>query len=170
MVILVHTTSHQRSFFNATVKQWNKIPDTTRLLTHQAFKKQVTKQLGLPAPPAYYSVGSKEHNILHTRLRTQMSFLNSHRFQVQKTDTPSCSCGYHTEDNRHFVLHCSKYTRQRQTLFDNIAHKLRNFTQHSPSNQLDTLLHGTNLSDGDGREVARQFQNFIQTSGRFFEN
>ena len=165
---LVHTSSFQQSFFNITSKQWNQFHENVRSLSHKNFKKHVTKQLGLPKPPDFYFQGSKKGNTLHTRLRTEMSHLNSHLFKVQKSDIPSCSCGHPTENNSHFILHCPNYTHYRTILFDNISITLQNpFTLNTPQRQLDILIHGADLGGGEGRLVARYFQAYLLNCGRF---
>ena len=163
-----HTTTHQRSFFNLTGNEWNKLPNSTRELSHSSFKKQITKQLCIPKPPYYYSHGSKTSNILHTRLRTGMSQLNAHLYQTQKSDSPACSCGHPQENVSHFILTCPLNTCHRNELFGKISQTLQcNFTHKSTPIQLELLLHGTNLSDGVGRAVARHFQNYLHNTLRF---
>ena len=163
-----HTTAFQRSFIHTTTKQWNQLSQTTRELGHKAYKKHIREQLGPSVPPSFYNEGSREGNILHTRLRTGMTSLNSHLFRIQKFSTPACDCGYKDESTRHFVLSCPKYNQPRTTLFNNVAHIIgTSFTNRSPTQQLLILTHGTHLCDVDGRAVAREFQKILLASGRF---
>ena len=144
------------------------MPDNVKQLSHNDFKKHVTQQLSVPKPPIYYLHGRKTQNILHTRLRTDMSHLNAHLFKIQKVETPACSCGHPVENTSHFVLACPKYNSQRHTLLNFLSNTLNcNFTSKPKPIQLQILLHGTNLSSGDGRVVARHFQNYLQHSLRF---
>ena len=167
--LLPHRTrSYQSSFFLSTAKLWNTLPESLRSLSHTSFKKEINKRLGVSKPPDYYTLGSKTGNILHTRLRTEMSYLNSHRFQINKTDTPECCCGYPKEDVRHYVLFCPNYDIQRQELNQNVSRILGdNFTNYLPDLQLKILIHGDTLSGEGGREMARYFQNFLTKTNRF---
>ena len=161
------TTAYKRSFFINTSKQYNEIPLDARNLNHTLFKKHLQKHLGTPKPPTYYTFGSKTGNTLQTRLRNEMSHLNSHLYAIQKVTSPACACGYKVESVRHYVLSCPLYTEQRQLLFNNMSLTLNDFTHNNPSQQLEILLHGTNLSSGDGRAVAHHFQSFVLNSHRF---
>ena len=162
------TTSYKRSFFILANKLYNELPDVVRSLRQNKFNKHITEQLGTPQPPEFYALGSKTGNILHTRLRNEMSGLNSHLFKIQRTTAPSCPCGHNTESVRHYLLECSLYTNQRNTLFNNIRLTLNcDLTQHSALTQLQILLRGTHLDSGDGRTVAYHLQTFILNSRRF---
>ena len=115
---------HQHSFFALTGHEWNQLPDDTKQLSYRDFKKYITQQLSTPNPPLYYLHGTKALDILHTRLRTDMSQLNANTFKIQKSDTPACSCGHSQENTAHFILSCPKYTSHRNTLFHNLSHTL----------------------------------------------
>ena len=162
------TTSYQSSFFLSTGKQWNLLQESIRSLPHLSFKRVISERLGVPKPPTYYEIGTKTGNIFHTRLRTQMSNLNSHLFEIQKLETPECACGYRTENLHHFILSCPKYELQRNDLFRNISQIIgEDLNRMSPSLLLRLLLHGDSLSDEGGCEVAYHFQNFLIQSHRF---
>ena len=162
------TTSYQNSFFLSTGKLWNNLPEPTRTLSQTSFKREIAERLGVPTPPAYYATGSKMGNILHTRLRTEMSHLNSHLFQIHKHDTSECSCGHLVENARHFILYCPNYVPKRHELAQNISQALDiDFLSLPPLIQLRILIHGDTLGSEDGRAVACHFQNFLFNSHRF---
>ena len=54
--------------------------------------------------------------MLHTRLRTNCSFLNQDLFRKTISDTSQCTCGS-SETTDHFMLACPLYHVQRQELF-----------------------------------------------------
>ena len=81
------TVQYQRSFFQATSKQWNQLPSTTRELGHKLFKKKIRDMMGPPNPPYYNIIGTKKGNMLHTRLRNDMTQLNSHLFKIKKKNS-----------------------------------------------------------------------------------
>ena len=169
----MHTTlssnlsSYKRSFFLTTGAQWNTLQDTMRHLSHHTFRKQLCEQLGEPDPPTFYAIGTKKGNILHARLRMDMSELNSHSFTIQKISSPACRCGFHTENIKHFVFSCPNYMQQRMLMQSQISAIIRDFKSKSTTDKLQILLHGTGLSGGDGRGVALHFQNFLLSSGQF---
>ena len=166
--IKTHTTSYKRSFFPTTIEQWNELTSDSQQLTHTTFKKHIRQQLGTPDPPNFYVEGSKSYNILHSRLRMNMSHLNSHQFMIQKVESPECICGHRNEDTNHFVLNCPIYESSRNTMFTKLSRKLKtDFRRLSPKRQLAILLHGADLSSGDGAAVALYFQDFLQGSKRF---
>ena len=163
------TTSYQRSFVPATSREWNKLPETTRLIEPpKLFKTAIVRRLGAKRPPPYYALGSKFGNILHTRLRVETSCLNAHRYRILLTETPFCSCGYRSEDTIHFTLSCPLYAAPRTHLFQSLNTILNNnFSTLSPATQINSLVCGTGISAGDGVGVAAAFQNFLLASNRF---
>ena len=119
-------------------------------------------------PPPYFKIGTKTGNVLHTRLRIEMSQLNSHLFQIQRHDTPECSCGYKTESVTHFIFTCPNYSLQREELFGCIREIIgESFARMSPLLKLRLILQGDGLGGEDGCAVAYHFQKFLVRSRRF---
>ena len=165
------TSSYHRSYFPTTGAQWNKLTDTTKQLKHTTFKKHLREQLGVSDPPRYYTLGTKMGNILHSRLRMNLSQLNSHLFAIQKISTSSCRCGYRNETITHFIFKCPNHVNQRTTLFQDVSKTLLTDFEVIPRNkQLEALLYGKHLSDSSGRLVASHFQNFLLSSKRFLDH
>ena len=118
-------TSFQRSFVPSTIRLWNNLPENIRILTqHSQFKRAVFKQMGPSRPPKYYELGTKIGNILHTKLRLGISDLNSHLFQIQKSDTTACRCGHTQENVQHFIFQCPNYREKRLTLYQSFQKSL----------------------------------------------
>ena len=69
--------------------------------------------------PFYYYTGSRRGQILHSRLRMQLSSLNQHLCRKNIVDSPSCICGL-TESTTHYLFHCPRYTAQRQMYINSI--------------------------------------------------
>ena len=162
-------SSFQRSFIPATTKLWNTLPPSIQSIDSlPKFKRALEERMGTDPAPPYYSFGTKIGNTIHTTIRMGMSPLNIHKFQIQKTDDPSCSCGSSCETVAHFTLHCSLYKNIRKRLFDNVTDILSlDFSLLPPQDQLAILLHGTGLGAGEGLAVATSFQNYLIRSGRF---
>ena len=163
------TTLFQRSFILATTRDWNKLPESLRSTpSPRSFKREVLRRLGVPTPPAYYSLGTKIGNILHTKLRVGMSDLNAHQYTIQRTTTPICSCSNAPETTAHFIIHCRLHTPSRLKLTTALTHTLHfDFSNLPHDTQMRTLLHGTHLSTGERSGVARLFQQFLFETKRF---
>ena len=164
-----NTTLFQRSFFPATTRDWNKLPESIRTTkSPKSFKRELLKRLGAPTPPVYYSLGSKTGNILHTKLRVCMSDLNAHLYQVQKSTTPLCDHDNLLETTTHFITKCELYTHCRSKLYNSVSDILQfDFSQLSKDEKTNILLHGTCLSTGERGGVARSFQQYLFESKRF---
>ena len=163
------TTLFQRSFFPATIRDWNKLPESIRSTNRpKSFKREILKRLGAPTPPVYYSLGSKIGNTLHTNLRVDMSYLNVHLYPVQKSSTPLCNHDNLLETPIHFITNCTLYADSRSRLYDRISEIIQlDFTQLPNQTKTDILLHGTNLGTGEREGVARSFQQYLLETKRF---
>ena len=163
------TVSFKRSFLINAIDSWNKLPLNVRdSSSAKIFKNEVKKIFGTPQPPLYYSLGSKIENSILTRLRVNMSSLNSHQFQIQLKDSPRCSCGSSREDTAHFLLHCPRYHNERQVMYTEISLILdENINTMSNNNALNILLHGSDSDDKKLYLVARCVFRYIWKSKRF---
>ena len=63
--------------------------------------------------PDYYHLGKRTEQIIHCRLRLEMSGLNFDLFSRHLTDNPSCACGHPFETAEHFLLFCPNYQNER---------------------------------------------------------
>ena len=162
------TTLFQQSFIPKTTKQWNDLPECTRTdPCPKSFIRAMDSLLGPEVPPKFNNVGSKFGNILHTRLRLNSSVLNAHLFEIQKASSPSCECGSPRETVAHFVLNCPRFYVLRSELFDQISNIIPLFCRTTNTNKLNVLLRGTGLSQNEGIEIAKLFQNFLIKTKRF---
>ena len=162
------TSAFQKSFIPSTTKLWNSLPSLVRQSNYPTFKHALNKNFCPPRPPPFFTYGSKQGNILHTRLRVATSKLNAHLYQLQLADSPSCSCGYQFETTEHFFLHCKLHDNSRTTLFNELSNVIgTNFASLTRPLQIDTILNGDGLTGVSGREVAHCVQKFIFSSHRF---
>ena len=164
----IRLTSFRRSYFPATIRQWNLLPESLRnTLSPREFSRQVWQRFGAPEPPALNSIGTKTLNIQHTRLRVGLATLNAHLFQFQLTPSPACSCGHKHENTVHYMLWFPQYTNQRLIFLNDIRSIFPNFDSLSAKQKLDTLLYGSSLSEAQGIFVAQHLHIYIAQTHRF---
>ena len=164
------TTAYQNSFIPTTVRKWNQLPPgLTSLSSSKSFKKEIQKCFGAAKPPSYFNFGHKTGNVLHARLRMGLSHLNSHKFKIQSStsDDPSCGCGHHCEDTKHFILNCPLYHQLRIDLLHETSLIIPNFLHLDQAHQLRIYLNGENLTLNEQLIIANVFQKFILQTKRF---
>ena len=101
----------QQSFFPSTTKLWNLLDLRIRQLsTFESFKYKLKQHYYKnDKPPSYCNIGNRYLNILHTRIRNNCSALHNDLFHANLIHSPSCSCGYSTENAEHFLLYCKMH-------------------------------------------------------------
>ena len=109
--------------------------------------------------PNYYYLGKGTEQIIHRRLRLEMSDLNFDLFSRHLTDNPSCACGHPLETAEHFLLFCPNYQNERmntiRNLKDNYIH-------------IHTLLFGDqSLGPRVNETVFENVQEYIRQIRRF---
>ena len=159
----VRTSTYYRSFIPSTTRTWNTLPKQLRTTSkYTTFKKHLIDLLAPPCPSPYFFFGTQTGNRLHTKLRLNASKLNAHLFSLQKSDSPSCLCGYSSENTKHFLLTCPIYPALRQDLFHTVSLALAiDFSSIHPSKQLDILINGKELGRGVDSVVANAVQRFL---------
>jgi hypothetical protein len=154
-----------KSFFPATIKEWNMLPLTIRNSPSlNSFERRLKVHFQPPTKMLWFSVGDRFSNIHHARLRIGCSKLKAHlHFNLFVEDDPSCGCGFEIEDPYHFFFVCPRYAQNRVILFDSIS---RLVPDTAP--RLSLLLRGdVNLSVDKNTAICEYVQAFIKTTGRF---
>jgi len=164
-------TSFKQSFLPSSIRSWNRLPEHIKANpTVSTFKKALSETRGPEKPPPFYSYGSKESNILHTRLRLGTSFLNAHLFKLSSnlTDSPNCRCRMLTPETvKHFFLYCPLHAQARTELKRIIININPEFIHLTNELKVKTLLHGHDLRGPDALAVAKAVQKFINVTQRF---
>jgi hypothetical protein len=112
-------------------------------------------------PPSYYNIGNRYLNILHTRIRNNCSALHNDLFHANLIHSPSCSCGYSTENAEHFLLYSKRFDAQRNILY-------RSLLAANVHIDLNTLLFGSQIYNIDtNRHVFITVQTYIKETCRF---
>ena len=163
-------SSYKNSFIPRTIRAWNNLPMVIRTKPSlPSFKRAVVREHGAQRPPAFFAHGLKIPNILHTRLRLDVSELNAHLFKIQstKTNTPYCTCGQVPETTKHFLINCPLYNANRNTMEASINTIIPSFSNSTPQQKLEIILYGEGLNETDRLAVARAVHKFITDTRRF---
>jgi hypothetical protein len=104
------TTTYQRSYFPASVKNWNGLNQKVReIKTIDTFKDYLKKDSGYVTNKLYHKFSNKSA-INHTRIRLGLSGLGSQRHDYNHIDNPRClKCNAPMEDPLHFFLICPHF-------------------------------------------------------------
>jgi len=156
--VRTRTSLYSNYFLPQTVRSWNLLPETVKNCTSLSSFKSHLRTRFIKHPFHYY-VGSRLGQIFHARLRMECSSLNSHLYQKNIVDSPSCVCGS-IETSEHFLFHCPRYNISRQRYINSL---------HLPIQlNLDILLLGSNeLTAHLNSEIFLTVQKFILSSKRF---
>ena len=152
------TELYKTSFFPSTTVLWNSLPDNVKTSSSiSAFKRYLSRND--PIVPSYYYVGDRIPQLIHCRLRLNMSDLNYDLFQRHLFDNLPCVCSSPQEDANHYLLNCPRYENIRKTTIGVLPPLAQN---------CDTLLFGNlNYSSSFNTYLFLIVQEFITLSGRF---
>ena len=155
--IHARTSQYANSFLPSTVRNWNSFSiEVSQSDSLTTFKNHLNKNR-TPVPKHFYT-GSRQFQILHTRLRTNCSSLNNDLFLKNITDSPLCRCGS-IENTQHFFLQCPFYLEQRAELLDSLSRF---------ETSLNLLLYGNaSLSFNTNFMIFDRVQKYIRDTKRF---
>ena len=119
----------------------------------------------------HFSRGSKEGNMLLTRIRVGRSDLNQHKFSIGLVDSPDCLCHYKSESPEHFFLDCFLYSPERRILFGLIEHYVPFFQNLNKREKLELILNGVYIDNAEflstNTIIMKATQAFILNTKRF---
>jgi hypothetical protein len=170
------TTSYQRSFFPATVKNWNELKIENReIKTIDTFKEHLKKSTGYAVNKLFHHCYNKAA-VNHTRIRLGLSGLAYQRYEYKHIDDPKCvKCNAREEDPQHFFLICPYYAEHRDTFLDGICNifyannlEVDFLRQTFRTFLISTVLNGSLLlTKNENIEIFNLTQNYIQSTQRF---
>ena len=160
------TERFRRSVIPRSLNLWNSLSITViNTPCYSTFIRHIKTIYIQPKAPSWYSVGNRLPNSLQTRFRLNNSKLNCDLFKFNKTENPSCSCGYQTEDINHYVLKCPNYNKLRPALLAKAVELTGNLDSTSITKLL--LFGSSNYSDEINAQLMHAFQTYVVSSGRF---
>ena len=117
--IHARTNLYFQSFLPSVVRKWNDLSDEAkRFSSVTSFKNYLNRNR--TSIPKFFYTGNRKTQILHTRLRTKCSSLNSDLYYKNITESPFCRCGQ-VENSHHYLRCCPFYTAQRNELFNAVS-------------------------------------------------
>ena len=116
---------YTKSFFPATIREWNSLPMEVRnspTLCTCTFKTLLLKHFPRPVKHIWFNTGNRFLNIHHTRIRLGCSKLKSDlHFNLFVEDDPFCTCDRVIEDAYHYFFICPNYNDQRLVLLNYVS-------------------------------------------------
>lgn len=171
------TVTFSSSFFPATIKDWNNLPDAIKgSATARLFKENLYDIFDIQIPHKYYSLGVGRGSIYHTRLRLGLSGLNDHLYRVNLIPSRICNrCNRDIPETiTHFLLHCPYYNDLRKTLLNGLQSlicpgvNLNLFFSNSSKYLVDMLIQGnTEFSDELNIQIFNIVYEYLIKSERF---
>ena len=150
---------YKNSFFPSTTAIWNSLPDYAKTIRTIPQFKQFLSRDDTVIPKFYYS-NNRFAEIIHCKLRLEISDLKSAFFKRHLSEDKSCLCGYFDENARHFLLECPRYDYIRTATINTIQNfnilNFRCFTHGKPNS---TTVYNEN--------IFKKVQEFIILSKRF---
>ena len=158
-----HVTPHRteiyrNSFFISTTMLWNSLPENVLTKTSiSTFKNYLNKDDSVV--PSYYYLGNRKEQIIHCRLRHNMSDLNGDLFLRHLSNNSLCACGSSFESAEHFLLQCPCFVNVRNTTLLTLRPELLT---------LQNLLFGNVLLiNADNEYIFSQVHMYITLTNRF---
>jgi hypothetical protein len=170
------TTTYQRSFFPASIKDWNDLDLVARnSVSIDAFKEYHKRNSGFKTR-RLFSKYSNKAAVNHTRIRLGLSGLASQRHDYNHIDDPKCqSCHARCEDPVHYFLLCPSYELSRADFLESICQILHENNIEVDFNSnifvkafIDMILKGSDLlNETSNSNIFKITQSFISSSERF---
>ena len=136
----------KNTFFPSTIIEWNKLDSNIRCSpSYKLFRKRILEFIR-PQPNSIFNIPNSLGLTYLTRLRVGLSHLREHKFRHNFRDSlnPICNCGNAIESTKHYLLHCSNFKNERQTLLQNIRTVNPNLLSINEDALTHLLLYGDN--------------------------
>ena len=146
------------SFLPSVVRDWNNLPQHAKqinsLLSFKSFQARNKTKV-----PKHFYTGKRYWQVMHTRIRTNCSALNSDLYSKNITDSSLCSCGA-VENAHHFFFTCPRYHEPRADMLDTLA--------FLPEVTLNLILYGDeSICHENNVGIFSAVQKFIEKTKRF---
>ena len=168
--IFCNTLRYKNSFFPDVIKTWNNIGhDFKNVNNILAFKKCLNALIRPKEKSTFRIFDPRGINYLF-QMRVGLSPLKYYKKKYEFLDTPHdlCDCGSASEDNQHFLFHCSFYILQRASLINSISTVLVPYPTINLQDNTNLLLYGNDqLSFAENNQILQSTIKYIKDSLRF---
>ena len=146
-------------FFPSTTVLWNALPDTCKSIDSIACFKRYLKSND-SVVPLYFYTNNRVAEVIHRKLRLEISDLNGDLSIRHLTNNASCRCGFSLENAHHFFFDCPLYSQVRDSTI---------FSLDEPDSlTLHCLLYGnSDKSLSVNKHIFERVHEFICLSKRF---
>ena len=139
--------------------EWNNLEDKIKQADSINQFKRLLAQKDVKVPKLYYSE-NRSTEIIHCKIRLEISDLNNHLFRRFLRIDSKCDCGFRNENSKHYFFDCPRHTEARMLTLQTIP----NFA----TLRLESLTHGDNSKTSEENIlVFDKVQQFITLSKRF---
>ena len=155
------TTLYQNSFFVSTTYLWNELPDCYKSTDSISVFKRLLSNNDVLVPSYYYG-NNRVSEIIHCKLRLEISDLKGDLVKRHLLDNPACQCGFECENAKHYFFDCPLFNEARTNtlhLIDNVDYNL------------ESILFGVNNKSAQANAIMfEHVHNYITLSQRFADN
>ena len=160
------TKAFNSSFYPCSIKEWCALSEEIPNIVSANTCKEIIFSFIRPKETSVFAIHDTKDLKLLTRLRSNFSHLNEHKFRHGFKDTvdPMCKCGLETEITLHFLLRCRLYSTIRTELLDNtyaVASSLMNYPEEK---LLNILLYGSKYFN------AKTTQSILKSTIKFLKS
>ena len=153
-----NNTLFEESFFISTTYLWNSLPESVKLTDSLSNFKRRLGQNDPIVPPFYFEIGRKAE-IIHTKLRLEISDLQDDLVKRHLANDSSCRCGHTRENAYHYFFECPFYLLIRTNTISKLDHN--DYT-------LNCVLHGNfNKTLAENVDIFQLVNEYISQSNRF---
>ena len=152
------TTLYQQSFFISTTYLWNELPENCKLLDSLSSFKRFLR-LNDPIVPRFYFGNNRFSEIIHTKIRLEISDLQADLVKRHLAEDSICQCGYRCENAHHYLFDCPNFNDARDATLNQIDRT---------NYRLDILLYGNRTNTlSENQDLFEIVSNYIVMSKRF---
>ena len=106
-------STEQNLSFLSTTRDWNNLPENYKVANSVAQFKRLLSTNDVTVPKLYYN-SNRFVEVVHCRLRNEMSDLGGDLFQRHLGTDGACDCGAVVEDASHYFLSCPLHVEARR--------------------------------------------------------
>jgi len=141
---ICRTELYMKSPIISSIQLWNNLDTHLKSApSFSSFKDRLRKHYARK-PFLFHPISNRSLQVSFMQLRLGFSNLNHDLAKRGCYPDPTCACGYHTEDARHFFLECPLYNTLRESLVTNILTNVNNVEI-----SVDLLMYGSNTLTSD---------------------